>query len=105
MDVFPKYIIETRDNLGDCLIISKCTYHKHLATDVNKVKGGGWFKINHETKVITFHGESHDFGQASFEDVKACIQSGNVYGNSRLSRPILDPYKFAYDTGSEIINL
>lgn len=41
MDIFPKFIIETDDELGDCLIISKCTYHKELVTDHTKVKGGG----------------------------------------------------------------
>lgn len=35
-DVFPKFIVE-----GNELIIGKCTFHKQLATDPAKVKGGG----------------------------------------------------------------
>lgn len=34
MDAFPKFIIETDDQKGDCLIVAKCTYHKQLATDM-----------------------------------------------------------------------
>ena len=41
MDSFPKFIIETDDEIGDCLIIAKCTYHHELAIDKTKVKGGG----------------------------------------------------------------
>lgn len=42
MDLFPKYIIETDDELGNCLILSKCSFHHELVTDKNKVKGGGF---------------------------------------------------------------
>lgn len=38
---YPKFIIETLDQEGDCLIVGECTYHKELATDIKKVKGGG----------------------------------------------------------------
>ena len=99
MDVFPKFIIETDNELGDCLIIAKCTYHKQLVTDTSKVKGGGWWKLNQETNTFILYGQSEDFGKATFENIKKCIESGNVYRNSSC----INTYNFSYDKGSEII--
>lgn len=73
MDKFPKFIIETNDELGDCLILSKCTYHKDLVTDPTKVKGGGWFSYDDGT--FTFYGKSADYGEASLEDIKHCVEN------------------------------
>ena len=52
MDVFPKFIIETDNQEGDCLIIAKCTYHKQLATDISKVKGGGMWTLDRENSIF-----------------------------------------------------
>jgi hypothetical protein len=101
MDIFPKFIIETDDELGDCLIISKCTYHKELVTDHTKVKGGGWFRFKDGT--FTFYGDSHDLGAATFEDIKHCVETGNVFTNTRCHLSIATKYKFFYDTQSEVI--
>jgi hypothetical protein len=60
MDVFPKFIIETDDQEGDCLIVAKCTYHKQLATDITKVKGGGWWTLDRDNSIFTLSGDSHD---------------------------------------------
>lgn len=103
MDVFPKFIIETDDELGDCLIIAKCTYHKQLATDLTKVKGGGWWVLKDNTFILS--GKSEDFGKASIEDIKTCVQNGNVYTNSACMHPIAHKHEFAYDLGYELINL
>lgn len=103
MDVFPKFIIETDDELGDCLIIAKCTYHKELATDITKIKGGGWWIL--KDNMFILKGDSHDFGKAKFEDIKKCVESGNVFTNPCLAFPIADKHDFGYDTGTEIINL
>ena len=108
MDVFPKFIIETDIEEGDCLIIAKCTFHKQLATDITKVKGGGWWKIDHESKVITLYGESSDFGTSSIENIKSCIERKQAYTNPGLYRNwIVDlNYSFKYqDDFGEIINL
>ncbi|MCK9545012.1 MAG: hypothetical protein M0R03_23600 [Novosphingobium sp.] len=105
MDIFPKFIIETDEELGDCLIISKCTYHRELVTNKNMVKGGGWYRVNTENKSITFGGESHDFGAAKIEDIKNCINNGNIYTNKYLTHSIAKDFKFLYDIGSEIISL
>lgn len=103
MDIFPKFIIETDGELGDCLIISKCTYHKDLVTDLTKVKGGGLFIFKDET--FTFYGTSQDFGTATVEDVKHCIDLGNVFTNPTCMFSIANKYKFFYDIQSEIIPL
>lgn len=103
MDVFAKFIIETDDDLGDCLIIAKCTYHNQLATDPTKVKGGGWWTFKDNT--YTLKGESHEFGKAKLDDIKKCIEAGNVFRNRCLAYPIVDEHKFAYDIGTEIIGL
>lgn len=104
MDVFPKFIIETDEELGDCLIIAKCTYHKQLVTFPEKVKGGGWWKKTDE-ETFCLYGSSEDFGTAKLEDIKACVLSGNVFTNSGLMHSIASKFKFKYDTGSETLNL
>jgi hypothetical protein len=105
MDVFPKFIIETDEELGDCLIISKCTFHKELVTNKDKVKGGGWYRINLEAKTITLGGESHDFGEAKIEDILKAIENDNVYTNKYLTHSIAKQFKFLYDKQSEIVPL
>ncbi len=105
MYIFPKFIIETDDELGDCLILSKRTYHKELITNKDKVKGGGWFRYEKETNTFIFGGESHDFGKAKQCDIESCINSGNVFTNPCLAFPITEKHNFSYDSGSEIIKL
>lgn len=102
-DVYPKYIIETDPDYGDCLIIGQVEFHKHLAVDKTKVKGGGWWK--REENHFIFRDCSHDFGQASLEDVKACIENDNVYTNNTCVNSIAKEFKFSYDTGCELIPL
>lgn len=96
MDLFPKFIIETDDILGDCLIIGKCTYHKELAVDVTKIKGGGWWVLNRENSTFTLYGDSHDFGMAKEEDLKQCIQDKKVFLNSVLRDSIAEEFDFKY---------
>lgn len=91
--VFPKFIIEEDSELGNCLIIAKCTYHKQLATFEDKVKGGGWWIRKGDE--FTLHGKSEDFGEADFDTIKECILKGNVYSNKSLSMK-LDNFKFKY---------
>lgn len=100
MEKFPKFIIEDGN-----LIISKVTYHKEIATDIKKVKGGGWYRINLDEKTIIFHGESHDFGKALLEDVKTCVENKLVFSDKYLcrNRNLCDTFTFGYDIGSEII--
>lgn len=105
MDIFPKFIIETDEELGDCLIISKCTFHKELVTNKEMVKGGGIYHVNLDKKIITFSGESHDFGAAKIEDIQNCINNNNVYTNTYLTHSIAKQFKFKYNIGSEIIPL
>lgn len=94
IDVFPKFIIETDDELGDCLIIAKCTYHKQLITDSTKVKGGGWW--SKEGNTITLYGSSQELGPAKLEDIKSVIKNKNVYTSRTLIRNISDDFKFMY---------
>ncbi len=97
MEVFPKFIIEE-----DKLILRKATYHKEIATDITKVKGGGWFRYLHATDMFVFYGSSYDFGKATFENIKQCVESGEVYTGHRN---ISTKHNFGYDTGIEIIEL
>jgi len=98
MDLFPKFIIE-----DDCLIISKVTQHKKLVTNPENVQGGGWFRWNEDKTMMIFYGDSFEFGKASFEDIKKCVLSGNVYSNKYCTHSITDKHKFAYDTNTEIL--
>ena len=106
MDVFPKFIIETDDQEGDCLIVAKCTYHKQLATDIKKVKGGGWWTLDKENSIFTLHGDSHDFGRAKIEDIASCVQRKKVFSSASLTRNFTDNFKFQYrNEVGEIVNL
>jgi hypothetical protein len=101
-DLFPKFIIE-----NDNLIISKVTFHKDMVSNVDKVRGGGWFKYDHPNRTYTFYGKSEEFGYAKVEDIKKCIENGMVFTNKYLIHDISKKFKFVYDykDGSEIIYL
>jgi outer membrane receptor for Fe3+-dicitrate len=100
MDLYSKFIIE-----DDSLILSKVSYHRNLVTDRSKVRGGGWFIYNDTDKVFLFHGTSEEFGTASMEDIKKCVESGNIYTNTGKTHDISKNFKFQYSTGSEYIDL
>jgi hypothetical protein len=106
MDAFPKFIIETIDQEGDCLIIAKCTYHKQLVGDATKVKGGGWWDFDFENSFFILYGDSNDFGRAKIEDIMDCIQRKKVFRNKSLLSNITDDFKFKYRNNlGEIIDL
>jgi len=100
MDLFPKFIIEDGN-----LILSKVIKHKHLVTNKEKVKGGGWFRFNSETNTFIFYESSVDFGKATFEDISNCVKNKKVFTNVSLIHNISEKHNFCYDTGSEIINI
>ncbi len=96
MDVFPKFIIE-----GNELIIAKCTYHRQLVSNKDKVKGGGLWKLDRDKKEFMLFGQSEDFGSVVVEDVKACIDAGKVHAGSRN----FSDYTFDLNTGPEVIKV
>lgn len=100
MEVYPKFVIE-----GDALIIGKVTYHSQLVTNIGDVKGGGWFRYGKEGRHLILYGESHDFGKATLEDIKRCVENGEVYSSATRHRMIAYDFQFSYDTGTEIIAL
>lgn len=91
MSVFPKFIVE-----DDKLIIGKVSYHKDLVSDKEKVKGGGWWSLNKDTNTFTLKGDSHDYGRASIEDIKNCIDKGNVFSNRYQTVNISNIYSFQH---------
>ena len=96
MSVFPKFIIEKDPELGNVLIIAKCTYHKQLATIPENILGGGWWTLNRETETFTLNGDSHDYGRASVEDIKDCIDRDMVFTNSSCMHSIVSKWNFKY---------
>jgi hypothetical protein len=97
-DLHPKFIIEDGN-----LIISRCNFHKDIVCEEEKVKGGGWFKIKNGE--ITFYGSSDDFGAASLEDIKKCVEEGRVYSNYTCTHSIINKYNFLYDDLGNITEL
>lgn len=101
-DVFPKFIIETDEQEGNCLIVAKCTYHKQIVTHKDLVKGGGWWtrQSMEDTESnkphIIFHGESHDFGKASLEDIRSCVKLKKVFSSPVLLNNISEAFYFFY---------
>lgn len=93
--IFPKFIIETNEG-GDYIVIGTTTYHKQLAFDLTKVKGGGWWVLNNGTSTFTLHGASTDFGRAKFEDIQKCIQNKRVFTSYTLDNNLTDDHKFNY---------
>lgn len=73
MDVLPKWIIE-----DDTLIIGKVCYHRELATDISKVKGGGWYHYNRAENAFYLYASSDQFGNATFDQVSSAVGKGNV---------------------------
>lgn len=106
MLTYPKFIIESDIELGDCLIVSNCTYHKELAKDFEKVKGGGWWTLDKKNKSIIFYGESHEFGKASIDNIAQCLRNNKIVFFQFKEVIAKGNYKFLYrnDLG-EIINL
>lgn len=100
MEKFSKFIIQ-----DDKLILMKVTFHKEIVTNPTNVKGGGWFKYVSETNTFIFSGDSYDFGKAKFDDIKQCVENGEVYSDNRLFRNISNRHNFAYNTECEIIEL
>lgn len=98
-DVFPKFIVE-----GNELIIGRCTFHKQLVTDKEKVKGGGMWDWDKEKKEFFLYGESVDYGYAEAEDIRKCIEAGNVFLSYSGGRNVSD-HTFYLNTGYEIIKL
>jgi hypothetical protein len=98
-DVFPKFIVE-----GNELIIARCTFHKQLVSNNDKVKGGGLWDWDREKKEFLLYGESVDFGACGPEDIKACIVAGKAYLSYAGGRNVSD-HTFYLNTGSEIIKL
>lgn len=106
MDVYPKFIIETDEQVGDCLIIAKCTYHNQIATDITKVKGGGWWIKSSDNTTFTLYGESHEFGRARIENIANCVHRKKVFSNPSLIINIANNFNFQYrDEVGNIINL
>lgn len=99
MEKYPKFIMEE-----GYLIIGKVTSHIELVKDKTKVKGGGWYKFDFGSKTFTFYESSHDFGKATLEDIKRAVADGKVCDTVK-ERPMRPIYNFAYDTGTEIIQL
>lgn len=93
--VFPKYIIE-----DGAIIISKVAYHREMVVDKTKVRGGGLFLLNREDKTLKLSGESYDFGRATLENVKECVENKKVYRNQYSEDDISQKYKISYESES-----
>lgn len=107
MSVFPKFIIEYDDLVGNILIIAKCTFHKQLASDVKLVRGGGWFHYDRDSNTFTLFGKSEDFGRAKLEDIQDCIMQGHVYSSYAMGRTFKDhnfKYRNEYHEVIDLIN-
>lgn len=95
MIVYPKFIIETDSNIGDFLLIASCEYHKEIATDIKKVKGGGWWILDKKNSTFTFYGESHDFGKVNISDISNCVKNKKVFTSPEVMESPKD-FKFLY---------
>ena len=105
-DIYPKFIIETYDQQGDCMILGKCTFHKEMAADLTKIKGGGWWELDRDKSLFTLYGDSYDFGKAKIRDIANCVQRKRVFSNRRMYRNYTVEFTFQYrDESGNIIDL
>jgi hypothetical protein len=94
----PKFIIE-----NDNLILMRVHYHIEIVSNEKAVKGGGWYKMDTESKTITFYGKSDAFGAAKLENIKKCVEAGKVFTDKNLTKCIAGEYSFFYKTDYELI--
>ena len=78
------------------LIIGRASFHKEMVCNREYVHGGGSFDMDIEANVITFHGESHDFGPATKESIYHAVNKGRVYSNPSCQRSIANKWAFHY---------
>jgi hypothetical protein len=90
-DVKPKWIIE-----NGRLIIGKVKFHSQLVADIEKVKGGGLFDMDHEAKTILLYGSSSDYGYAAITDIIAAIQDGSCDSFHREGQ--FNNFEYSYST-------
>ena len=58
------------------LIMSNCVeYHKELASNHDKTKGGGMFYMDKDNNNIYLYDKSEDFGAAKIEDVREAVKN------------------------------
>jgi len=84
---YPKFIIETLDQEGDCLIVGECTYHKELATDIKKVKGGGV-----ENNLVDWF--DNTYGKMTKKEIETAIVKENKKFNKLKKENSQLPYHY-----------
>lgn len=104
-ETYPKFIIINDPNLGLCMIIGRCVFHRELSNNIEEVKSGGWWELNRETSEFTLFGSSDQFGEALFEDILACVKENKVFRNRGLCYNYEKPFTFRYrnDSGEIIL--
>lgn len=98
--VYPKFIVEDGE-----LVMSKVEYHKDLAKDIAKVKGGGMFWFDESRNAFILGGTSMDFGSAEIEDILECIKNDKVFTYKNASDSIAKEHSFYYDLNYELVPL
>lgn len=95
IDLFPKWIIEDGK-----LRIGKCSFHKELCSDKEKVSGGGWCKLNFDEKYVIFYSSSHDFGNVNLDQMKAAKENGTK--RVRL-KDLFENYEWRFSTSDSLL--
>jgi hypothetical protein len=103
--IHPKFILETLEPEGDCLIIGKCTFHRELAHNKLNVKGGGLWLLDKQNSKFTLHGASSDFGKPRIQDIANCVQQKKVFTNWTMAVCLSDKFTFQYNDNGTIIDL
>lgn len=96
LPIHPLFIIE-----GDRIIIGKVNDYPNMCKKKRDIKCGGFYRCSRSRKEITFYGYSQEFGAASIDMIKRCVNQNSVYAH-RLIQP-LKGFVFLFDTGKEIV--
>ena len=103
-NVFPKFIVEEYEE-GLVIILGKCSFHKQLATDISKVRGGGMWRMDREAGNIYLNGSSYEFGKCSIDDLATCVQNKRVFSSPSMMRNLTEEFRFEFEDFTEKINL
>lgn len=57
-------------------VLGHVEYHKELAKDHSTTKGGGYWNIDLDNKILYLDDESADFGPAKKEDIVEAFKTG-----------------------------
>lgn len=81
-----KFIIENIKDTGICIILGRCKYHRDLAGNESKIRGGGLWSYDKEKEILKLFGESYDFGSCDTKEIEFCVNNDKIFTSHAETR-------------------